>query len=405
MPEVTTKATAASANRRTSYAVLSTSILARLQQGMAPLAVVLLVQQRTGSIAAAGWAAGAWSLAAAFGQPLWAKPAGQGRAELVIAATSVAQAAVLLTLALSSVTVTVGLVALAGLGGLLDPPTSPVARTLWPELANDQHELDALFTLDTTTQELIFIAGPAAVAILVTVEGPAAALTVAAAAGAMGGLLFAFTIRRLWTPHPRSHGSGHLGGGLVAPFVTLYLTALGLGHVEVGVPAAAILDGNRGASGWLLAVWSLGSLVGGVIASRILWRGRPADRLTGLLLGLAAGTGVVVLAWQAGLGWLGAGLFVAGLALAPTLAACHGVIGDVAELERRTDAFAWAITFILLGIGSGAALGGVLAEQSPTWAFTAAASAILVALVAWLTLRRDRSASVISTGPKTPKSD
>lgn len=393
MPDVTTTA-AARARRRTSYAVLATSLLARLNQGMAPLAVVLLVQQRTGSIAAAGSAAGAWSLAAAFGQPLWAKPAGQGRAERVIATTSLAQAAVLLTMALSSVTASAGLVVLAGLGGLLEAPTLAVARTLWPELANDQHELDSLFTLDTTTQELIFIVGPATVAVLVTVRGPTAALLVAAAAGALGGLLFAFTIRRLWTPHPRSPGRGRLGGQLIAPYIALFLMALGLGFVEVGVPAAAILDGNRSASGWLLALWSLGSLVGGVVSSRIRWRGRPEDRLTGLLLGLAAGTGVVVLAWQAGLGWLGAGLFVAGLALAPTLAACHGVIGDVAQPERRTDAFAWAVTFILLGIGSGTALGGVLAQHSPTWAFSAGLLGAVLALTAWLTLPRDRSPSV-----------
>ena len=63
---------------------------------MAPLAVVLLVQERTDSFAYAGLASGVWGLMAAVSQPLWARPAGRGRAERVIAATSVSQASVVL---------------------------------------------------------------------------------------------------------------------------------------------------------------------------------------------------------------------------------------------------------------------------------------------------------------------
>jgi MFS family permease len=123
------------------------------------------------------------------------------------------------------------------------------------------------------------------------------------------------------------------------------------------------------------------------VASRVHWRGLPADRVAGLLLGLSAGTGVVILTWHAGLVWLGAGLFVAGLTLAPTLAACYGVIGDLTNREQRTNAFAWAVTFILVGIGVGAAIGGVLSDISPTWAFTAGTAGTVLALAAWLTGR------------------
>ena len=378
---------------RTAYVVLVTSILARLPQGMAPLAVVLLVQERTGSIAAAGVAAGAWGLCAAAGQPLWARPAGQGRAERVIALASLSQAAIVTVLALSSIDAIGPLIAMAGLGGLLAAPTSPVARTLWPELAEDQHRLDALFTLDATSQELIFIAGPTTVAVLVAVSGPSAALLAAAACGAIGGLAFAYVVRPIWRPHPRTSGRARLGRALVAPFTVLFLVAFGIGLIEVGVPAAAILDGNRSASGWLLAAWSLGSLVGGVISSRIRWRGGPAQRMS-LLLGLITiGSLFVANAWQFGLGWLGAALFIAGLALAPTLAASYGVIGDAAPVERRTDAFAWAVTFLLLGLGVGPTIGGVLAEVTPTLTFLAGTVITMVALVAWLTLAPRKRAS------------
>jgi MFS family permease len=139
----------------------------------------------------------------------------------------------------------------------------------------------------------------------------------------------------------------------------------------VGVPAVAILEQNRAASGWLLALWSLGSLVGGLLASRVTWRHGPAQRWPWLLAGVTAGTATVVVGWHFGLGWLGVTLFVSGLALAPSLAAGYGVVGERAAPGRRTDAFAWTTTFLLLGFGSGAALGGALADISPTWAFAA----------------------------------
>ena len=67
--------------------------------------------------------------------------------------------------------------------------------------------------------------------------------------------------------------------------------------------------------------------------------------------------------------------------MAPTLAAGYGVIGERATAGRRTDAFAWTTTFLLLGIGGGTALGGVLADASPTWTFAGGAVVTLGAAV------------------------
>jgi MFS family permease len=355
---------------------------------MAPLAIVLLVQDRTQSFAAAGAAVGSWGIASAVSQPLWARPAGRGSASRVVALTSAFQAAVLVGLALSGWTAAPPLVILAGIAGLLAAPTTAVARTLWPALTRDQHELDSLFSLDATSQELIFIAGPALVGAAVAVHGPGAAIVSTAACGAIGGLVFAFVVRPLWQPHPRAGQRGSLGRGVVVVSAVLFLVTLGVGLVEVGVPAAAILDGRRSASGWLLAVWSVGSLLGGVVSSRIRWQGSPASRLAGLLVGLTVGTTLVIASWHLGLAWLAAALFLAGLALAPTFAASYGVIGDVSSSARRTDAFAFSGMCILLGLGAGAGAGGFLAEVSPTWTFAAGAVVTAVALAAWLGVRR-----------------
>ena len=120
-------------------------------------------------------------------------------------------------------------------------------------------------------------------------SGPDAALLAAATCGALGGLVFAWVVRPLWHPHPAPESRTPLGAallGLAGPYAALCVMALGLGLVEVGVPAVAILEQNRAASGWLLALWSLGSLVGGLVASRVRWRRGPATSVA-----VAAGGG------------------------------------------------------------------------------------------------------------------
>lgn len=383
-PGEATEAEASPPPRRVSRTVLIVSIIARMPQGLAPLAVVLLAQERTGSIAAAGLAGGAWALGSAISQPLWGGFAGRGLAHRVEALTASVQAAVVLTLAFGAGDAEQAVVALAFLGGLFAAPTSPISRTLWPQLAHSEHHLDALYTHDATWQELIFIAGPALVGILVAVSGPPAALATAAAFGLVGAWLFALIIRPLWHPHPEPSARMSLPRSLLrlsGPYTTLILMAFGLGMTEVGVPAVAILDGSRAASGWLLALWSAGSLVGGLWTARVRWRRTPSSRWPALLLLVAAGTASTAIGWQFGLGWLGFALFLAGLGLAPSLAAGYGVVAARAAPGRRTDSFAWTTTCLLAGIGSGVSVGGVIANVSPTWTFCIGAAVIAVAAV------------------------
>jgi len=379
--------------------VLAASLAARFPQGMAPLSVLLLVQARTGSVAAAGLATGAWSLGAAVAPPLWARPAGRGRADRVVAALGLAQGLVVVALAAAPGDSAPAFTVLAALGGLLAAPASPVARTLWPRLGRTAHEVDRLYTLDATAQELIFIAGPALVGVLVALASPSAALVAAAAAGAGGALLFARTIRPLWVPHPSEGRREPMGRALWLPWSSLFALALALGVTEVGIPATALADGRGAVSGGVLAVWSLGSLVGGALSSRHVWSWGPARRLPALFGALVAGSVVVWITWQFGLGWLTVALFAAGLALAPTLAGLYAVIAEVSRESRRTDAFALGNTSILLGLGLGASAGGWLSATDPRHAFAATTGLLVVATLPTL-VQRERSTRFSSqTGP------
>ena len=381
-----------SAVPRPALRVLGASLLARAPQGMAPLALILLVQERTASLAAAGLASGAWGLGVAVGQPLWARPAARGRAGVVIAAVALLQAAVLVVVAWLPWTQAAVGIALAGLGGLLGAPITSVARTLWPQLAPRPKALDRLFTLDATSQEVVWIAGPALVGVLLAGSGAAAAVAGTAAVGGLGGLWFARMIAPVWEPHPAPDGPTGFARQLVAPWLALAMAALGLGLTEVAVPAAAILDGRREAAAWLLALWSVGSLAGGLLAARFPSSTDPAHRVPAYLALLAAGSGLTAAVWSTGLGWLAGALFVTGLGLAPTLAALYGVVSRLVPAARRTQAYAIGTTFALAGIAAGSALGGVLSERTPTAAFGAAGVASAVSAAGWWAwLQRTRS--------------
>ncbi len=378
--------------------MLIASLAARIPQGMAPLSVLLLVQSRTGSVATAGLAAGAWSLGAAAGPPLWSRPAGRGRADRVVVAVGLAQSLVLITLAALPGRSAAWSIGFAALAGLLTAPASPVARTLWPRLGRNSQDVDRLYTLDATAQELVFIAGPALVGLIVSVASPSASLAVAGLAGGAGAVWFAFTIAPLWTPHPRQAERVRLGRTLWIPWTSLFALALALGVTEVGIPATTLADGHGAAAGPILAVWSLGSLVGGAVSSRRVWTWSAARRVPALLGVLICGAVLVWMSWPLGLGWLTAVLFLAGLPLAPTLAALYAVIADVSREARRTEAFALGNTSILLGLGLGAAFGGWLSATDPRHAFATTVGLLVVATIPTLLYRARSTRRSSQTG-------
>jgi predicted MFS family arabinose efflux permease len=94
-----------------------------------------------------------------------------------------------------------------------------------------------------------------------------------------------------------------------------------------------------------------------------------------LLAALAAGT--LPLALASGVASLGALMFVAGIAIAPVLAAMYSLAGQLAAHGTVTEAYTWLGTGMGSGIAIGAALGGAVVEGAGTAdAFALAACAI-----------------------------
>ena len=120
--------------------------------------------------------------------------------------------------------------------------------------------------------------------------------------------------------------------------------------------------GRRGLTGVMLALWGVGSMLGGVVVARM---GAPADapRRLGVLLmlwGLAHGA-VAVGGTPLQLGLL---LTVAGATIAPTFVCANGMLDVLAPTGTLTEAFTWTSTGIAAGFAAGSALAGALVEAA-----------------------------------------
>ena len=175
-----------------------------------------------------------------------------------------------------------------------------------------------------------------------------------------------------------------LAGALGAPGVrtllaTMGVVGIGVGGIEVAVPALCEREGSPSATGVVLGL--LGASAASPAAPSPA--GSPAAedpgrRVIVLLAALAAGTLPLVLA--SGVVSLAALIFVAGICIAPAFAAVHSLAGQVARHGTVTEAFAWLNTGMGAGIGIGAAIGGAVVESSGTAAaFGLSATAVAAA--------------------------
>lgn len=344
---------------------LLASIIGRLSIGMNGLALLILVRASSGSYGTAGAVAAAYALALAVGSPSRARSADRhGAARVLLLCGVVHPAAVVgLVLLADAGAPTVALVAGALLMGVTVPPLGSVMRALWGSLVEPQ-VLPTAYALESVVVELCFVLGPLLVALLVS-AGQAVPLEASAGVSALGAVWLAASKRvRAQEPHPER--ASHLAGPLVNPVVrACLLNALfigaGFGTIEVGVLAFVREQGSaRTATGIVLAVWSLGSMAGG-LAYGALRPAAPARRqLPVLVTAVAVGACLPVLA--PGVVGLGVLLVLSGSTIAP-FSACNSVLlGASAPTGTVTEAFAWNASMIFGGAAAGTAVAGVVID-------------------------------------------
>jgi MFS family permease len=280
------------------------------------------------------------------------------------------------------------LMALAALAGLFVIPSFSIIRQAVIAAVPDDDRRTAI-SLDSVAVEMSFMVGPAAGVWAATQWPTSWVLFTIEMLGVGAGVL-------LWVANPALHeepdvpvdDAGHpapVGGAVPrsswfrAPFLTVCLAAAAttvvLGGTDITVVAALRDFEAQSTIGGVLAVWGLGSLLGGLVYGG-LHRSISAFWLLG-------GLGLVTLpmALAGGAGSLAVLAFVAGLFCAPTITATVDQVSRVVPSAARGEAMGWHGSFMTGGMALGAPLAGAAIDRA-SWPAGFAVVALLGVLVA-----------------------
>jgi len=237
------------------------------------------------------------------------------------------------------------------------PPLIPVCRALYP-LMVPREGVRALFALDTTAQELIWVIGPVAATIIASAVSTAAPLVLSA------GVTLAGTGWFLWSARsfkPRVGRSTTAFGRVLASRAVLLAMAASLALVasfmalEVGIVAAY---GDSGIlAGAAIAVASAGSLIGGLAF------GHRRIGVAGVVAALTlVGVGVALFGVVEHLALQFIALFVSGLGFAPAMSVLYIMVSHEIPEHAASEAFGWLTSAALAGGAIGTAIAGVATD-------------------------------------------
>lgn len=354
--------------------VTVSQLVARFPLGMLSLAVLLHVRHASGSYALAGLVVACVSVGEAVAMPLVSRSVGVFGIRPPVLAAAALNATGMLLLAFGPPEPGL-LLALGIVIGASVPPLMPVVRALYPRLV-PRRAVPALFALDTSAQELIWITGPVAATLLSGAVSTQAPLVLAAAVTLGGTLWFVLTPHIAGVRLPRNRSRP--GVVLLTRAVRLaagasFALIASFGALELGLIVR--FDGDGVLAGVAIAVSSLGSLLGGIAFGHRRFGPR---RLAAVLGGVALATAAAAVV--PGIPLLYAVLFLSGLGFAPSLAALYAMVSEALPESATPEAFGWLNTAGLIGGATGTAVAGTLGDAiGPAGPFVAATVASIVA--------------------------
>ncbi|RZS36910.1 putative MFS family arabinose efflux permease [Herbihabitans rhizosphaerae] len=357
------------------------------------LAMSFLIAGWTDSYAIAGATGAAFTLGFGISGPWRGRAADRGSATklLVIMAAAYGVGTVLLVAmptALPPSAWVVG-VLLAFLCGVVQPPVGQIGRALWPRITEGV-VLQAVYTIEATMQELLFVVGPMLAGLVIALAGGQAATAVCGALAVIGALTFAAALHRRGLGRPEApppdqrHSIGSLFStpGILPLLVMTFCAIAPFTTTEIVLVAWARDRGEPELAGVMVAVWSLSSAVSGLIVGGLT--GRPNLRMR--FAWMAAGIMVIVPTLPPVAGdsvWLlGAMLTLGGITVAPAIAVMNLRIGELAPPDRRAEVFGWLMTGALAGSAAALPVAGWLLDHvGPAGAEACAAVFALAAAV------------------------
>jgi MFS family permease len=364
-------------------------LLARLPLSMVSLGIVILVSTRTGSYTLAGSISASYLIAGALFAVLQARLVDRNGQRSVLP-WSISLFAV--GLALMTVSVEAGWPTpvphlFAAVAGAAMPQIGSAVRARWTYLIPDKRLLQTAFAVEAVVDETVFMVGPITVTLLATLVSPAAGLTAAILAGVVGTFALV-SQRRTEPPAGRYVGHGHrtgsMGWQVLGPLaVCAFMMGALFGGAEVATVAFSAGLGHKAVSGLLLAIWSLGSLLSGVVTGALHLKARNDTRYRWGLLVL--GLLMTPLPFVDGFVLMGLFLFLAGFAISPTLIASIALVEETVPPGRLNEGISIITTGLAAGVAPGAAIVGAVVDRAGASAsyWVPAAAGLLGAVIAF----------------------
>jgi MFS transporter len=255
--------------------------------------------------------------------------------------------------------------AAAFLAGAAYPPIGSVVRARWSHvLSGRAADVQTAYALESVIDEVIFVIGPTAATVLATQWHPWAGLGLALVTGVPGTLLLAAQRRTQPVPHLGQTSTDPRPAMPWSPVVILAAVSFALGSMfaaaEVSTVAFSSEQHAKPYAGVLLACWSAGSMVAGLVTGTFHWRRSSISRVRvgTLLLALV----MVPMPFVGSMPTMGVTLFLAGFAIAPTLIALFSAIEQGVPAGRLTEGIAISHTGLAAGLAPGAALAGLVID-------------------------------------------
>ncbi|MEU6542302.1 MFS transporter [Streptomyces sp. NPDC046859] len=359
------------------------TLVGRLPNAVAALAIVLFVRAEGGSYSLAGGLAAAYGVANAVGQPVLGRLVdmfGQPRVQLPAAVASAVATAVFAVVGIGALGAAYAAVVAAG---LFTPPLEGGLRALWSSVLPGEGQVHTAYAMDAVAQEVMFTVGPLLLTLGASLWSAQAALVLLNVIGVLGALSVVVSPpSRAWRSEPReAHWLGALRSpGLLALLGAFLFVGMAMGSIAVAAVSYADDHGGDVVYGWLMAGLGLGALMGGVVYGARQWGGEPARRLRTLVAFLAVC--YLPLTLMPGVVAMTALAVLAGVFLAPSIACAFVLVDRHAPRGTVTEAFSWLVTTFTVGasVGTGVA-GPVVQAGGALWGFAVPGAAGAVSLL------------------------
>ncbi|MFF5015884.1 MFS transporter [Streptomyces sp. NPDC001165] len=370
--------------------LLTGTLVGRLPNATAAIALVLFVRGEGGTYSLAGALAAVYGVANAVGQPVLGRLVdlyGQPRVQLPAAVLS---ALAMTAFAFSGTDPLPFAYAAVAAAGLFTPPLEGGLRALWPSVLRREEQVHTAYAMDAVAQEVMFTVGPLLVTLCVSLWSERAALLVLNAVGVLGALSVVLSPpSRAWRSAPReAHWLGALRSpGLLVLLGAFFFVGIALGSITVASVPYADDHGGDAVYGWLMAALGLGALLGGTVYGARQWSGTPERRLR-ILVALLAVCYLPLMLMPGAVAMVLLTV-VSGVFLAPCIACAFIIVDRHAPSGTVTEAFSWLVTTFTVGASVGTGLAGpVVQAGGALWGFALPGVAGAVSLLVLLATGR-----------------